>query len=386
MNETATGTGTSTARNSMRVVEQGDTTLCLLFGGNWSIQHDSAGAAGVLQRLQDEKISAVVLSGGDIAGWDSSLITLLLRILERCRARNISVDSSGLPSGVQRLLKLATAIPERSGARKTATREPFLDRIGKQAVDLFEAFLGMLTFLGEVTVAFGRLITGRARFPKDEFFATLKACGVDALPIVSLISLLIGLILAFVGAVQLSLFGAQIYVASLVAIAMVRVMGAVMAGIIMAGRTGAAFSAEIGTMQVNEEIDALQTMGISPMEYLVLPRMLALVIMMPLLCIYADLMGVLGGFIVGVGMLDLTVTEYYHETVRALSLVDFWVGLFQGAVFGVIIALAGCLRGIQCGRSASAVGTATTSAVVTSIVAIVVATAIITVVCNVLGI
>jgi len=244
----------------------------------------------------------------------------------------------------------------------------------------------MLTFLGEVTVAFGRLITGRARFPNDVFFATLKATGVDALPIVSLISLLIGLILAFVGAVQLSMFGAQIYVASLVAIAMVRVMGAVMAGIIMAGRTGAAFSAEIGTMQVNEEIDALQTMGISPMEYLVLPRMLALVIMMPLLCIYADLMGVLGGFIVGVGMLDLTVTEYYHETVRALSLVDFWVGLFQGAVFGVIIALAGCLRGMQCGRSASAVGTATTSAVVTSIVAIVVATAIITVVCNVLGV
>ncbi len=387
MSETPTETGRNSAYvNSMRVVQQGDDTLCLLFSGDWSIQRESADAESSLQRLQDEKISAVAFDGRDLAGWDSALLTFLLRTLERCRARNISVDTGGLPSGVQRLLKLATAIPERSGARKTASREPFLDRVGRQAVDLFEAFLGMLTFLGEVTVAFGRLITGRARFPKDEFFATLKACGVDALPIVSLISLLIGLILAFVGAVQLSMFGAQIYVASLVAIAMVRVMGAVMAGIIMAGRTGAAFSAEIGTMQVNEEIDALQTMGISPMEYLVLPRILALVIMMPLLCIYADLMGVLGGFIVGVGMLDLTVTEYYHETVRALSLVDFWVGLFQGAVFGVIIALAGCLRGMQCGRSASAVGTATTSAVVTSIVAIVVATAIITVVCNVLGV
>jgi phospholipid/cholesterol/gamma-HCH transport system permease protein len=167
---------------------------------------------------------------------------------------------------------------------------------------------------------------------------------------------------------------------------MVRVMGAIMTGIIMAGRTGAAFSAEIGTMQVNEEIDALQTMGISPMEFLVLPRMLALVIMMPLLCIYADLMGIIGGFIVGVGMLGLTPMEYYHETIRSLSLTNFWIGLFHGAVFGVIVALAGCLRGMQCGRSASAVGTATTSAVVTSIVAIVIATAIITVVCNVLGI
>jgi len=386
MSTTAVESGKSADRNSMRVVEQDGNTLCLLFEGDWSIQRDSADAESSLQRLQDEKITAMVFDGRELGGWDSALLTFLLRILERCRGRNISVDTGGLPSGVQRLLKLATAIPERSGARKTADQEPFLDRVGRQAVDLYEAFLGMLTFLGEVTVAFGRLVTGRARFPKDVFFATLKATGVDALPIVSLISLLIGLILAFVGAVQLSMFGAQIYVASLVAIAMVRVMGAVMAGIIMAGRTGAAFSAEIGTMQVNEEIDALQTMGISPMEYLVLPRMLALVIMMPLLCIYADLMGVLGGFIVGVGMLDLTVTEYYHETVRALSLVDFWVGLFQGAVFGVIIALAGCLRGMQCGRSASAVGTATTSAVVTSIVAIVVATAIITVVCNVLGV
>ena len=244
----------------------------------------------------------------------------------------------------------------------------------------------MLSFLGEVTVAVARLATGKARFPRSEFFAVLKSCGAEALPIVSLISLLVGLILAFVGAVQLSMFGAQIYVASLVAIAMVRVMGAIMTGIIMAGRTGAAFAAEIGTMQVNEEIDALQTMGVSPMEFLVLPRMLALVIMMPLLCVYADLMGVLGGFIVGVGMLDLTVTEYYQETVRSISLTNLWIGLFHGAVFGVIVALAGCMRGMQCGRSASAVGTATTSAVVTSIVTIVVATAIITVVCNVLGI
>jgi phospholipid/cholesterol/gamma-HCH transport system permease protein len=370
----------------MRVVQKGDAALCLQLEGDWSIQRDSAEAVSALQILQDTNVSRVVFEARELTGWDSSLITFLLKVLERCRQRSVTADTSGLPSGVQRLLALATAIPERSGARKTASHEPFLSTVGSASIELWKAALGMLAFLGETTVALGRLLSGRARFPKAEFFAILKSCGAEALPIVSLISLLVGLILAFVGAVQLSLFGAQIYVASLVAIAMIRVMGAIMTGIIMAGRTGAAFAAEIGTMQVNEEIDALQTMGVSPMEFLVLPRMLALVIMMPLLCVYADLMGVLGGFIVGVGMLDLTVTEYYQETVRSISLTNLWIGLFHGAVFGVIVALAGCMRGMQCGRSASAVGTATTSAVVTSIVSIVIATAVITVVCNVLGI
>jgi phospholipid/cholesterol/gamma-HCH transport system permease protein len=203
---------------------------------------------------------------------------------------------------------------------------------------------------------------------------------------VSLISLLVGLILAFIGAIQLKIFGAQIYVASLVGIGMVRALAAIMTGIIMAGRTGAAFAAQLGTMQVNEEIDALKTLGVSPMEFLVLPRMLALFLMMPLLSLYANLMGVLGGLLIGVLMLNLNFMEYFNKTKESVSLNDLWVGLFSAAVFGVLVALAGCMRGIQCGRSASAVGEATTSAVVTSIVSIVVAMAVITVVCNVLNI
>ena len=202
----------------------------------------------------------------------------------------------------------------------------------------------------------------------------------------SLITLLVGLILAFVGAIQLKLFGAQVYVADIVGIAMVRVMGAIMTGIIVAGRTGAAFAAQIGTMQVNEEIDALKTMGISPVEFLVIPRMIALIIMMPLLCIYADLMGILGGMVVGVGMLGINPIEYLNRTQEALKLTTFWIGLFHSAVFGVLVALSGCLRGMQCGRSASDVGYAATSAVVTGIVSIIVATAIITFMCEVLGI
>ena len=201
-----------------------------------------------------------------------------------------------------------------------------------------------------------------------------------------LISILLGLILGFVGAIQLKMFGAQLFVADVVGIGMVRVMGAIMTGIIMAGRTGAAFAAQLGTMEVNEEIDALKTLGISPMEFLVLPRMIALIIMMPLLCVYSDLLGIVGGLIVGVGMLDLGLIEYLNRTREALNLTTFGVGLFHSAVFGVLVALSGCLRGMQCERSASAVGYAATSAVVTSIVSIIVATAIITFVCQVLGI
>ena len=159
-----------------------------------------------------------------------------------------------------------------------------------------------------------------------------------------------------------------------------------MTGIIMAGRTGAAFAAQLGTMQVNEEIDALKTLGISPMEFLVLPRMLALALMMPLLCLYANIMGILGGLVVAVSMLDISLIEYFNETVKAVGIWNLWIGLFSSAVFGVIVALAGCMRGMQCGRSASAVGEAATSAVVTAIVGIIVATAIITLATNVLGI
>jgi phospholipid/cholesterol/gamma-HCH transport system permease protein len=244
----------------------------------------------------------------------------------------------------------------------------------------------MLDFLGDAFTAFIRLLRGKARFRRSELFLIIQDCGAKAFPIVSLISVLVGLIFAFIGAIQLKMFGAEIYVADLVAIAMVRVMGAVMTGIIMAGRTGAAFAAQLGTMQVNEEIDALKTMGISPMEFLVLPRMLALMLMMPLLCLYSDLMGILGGLLVAVTMLDVNIMEYYVETKSAVTLTYLWIGLFHSVVFGVLVALAGCLRGIQCGRSASAVGEAATSAVVTGIVSIVVATGIITFLCEVLGI
>jgi phospholipid/cholesterol/gamma-HCH transport system permease protein len=210
--------------------------------------------------------------------------------------------------------------------------------------------------------------------------------GPSALPIVSLISLLVGLILAFVGAVQLALFGAQIYIADLVGLGMTREMGGLMAAIIMSGRTGASYAAQLGTMQVNSEIDALKTMGFEPMEFLVLPRILALILIMPLLCLYADLMGIVGGALVTVSFFDVSLVEYLNRTANAVHLSDFTIGIVKCAVFGVLIALSGCMRGMQCGRSASSVGDAATSAVVTGIVFIVIADSLMTIMCNRLGI
>ena len=361
--------------------------LLISFSGSWKMGNDLSSAEEVLNKIEAANtLRRLAFDAKNLSSWDSGLLAFLIKLIDICAQKTILVDKTALPQGVQRLLALASAVPERAGARKKTIQEPFLSRVGTATIELGRSLPELLAFIGEAFIAFLKLFTGKARFQRQDLWVILQQTGVQALPIVSLISLLVGLILAFVGAVQLRMFGAQIYVADLVGIGMVRVLGAVMTGVIMAGRTGAAFAAELGTMQVNEEIDALQTLGIPPMEFLVLPRLLALMLMMPLLCLYADLMGLLGGLIVGVGMLDLNLMEYINETRSIVNLTHFWIGVFHGFVFGVLVALSGCLRGMQCGRSASAVGQATTSAVVTSIVCIVVATAIITLICEVLKI
>jgi len=362
-------------------------TLHIRLSGDWRIGGSFPSADDVQKQIDsDPRIQRVVFSTEGLTDWGSGLLTFLTKVIRQCRQEKIMVEKTGLPEGALKLIRLASAVPVKKTSQRGKISESFLSRIGRNAIALTYSAGEVLDFIGEAIVALIRLSKGKARFRRSDFTLTLQQCGVQALPIVSLISLLVGLILAFVGAVQLMMFGAQIYVASLVGIAMVRVMGAIMTGIIMAGRTGAAFAAQLGTMQVNEEIDALKTLGISPMEFLVLPRMLALTLMMPLLCLYADLMGILGGLIVGVGMLDLSAVEYFNQTKTSVTLNHFWIGLFHSAVFGVLVALAGCLRGLQCSRSASAVGDAATSAVVTGIVSIIVATAIITIMCNVLGV
>ena len=356
----------------------------LEFAGHWLSQRGLPEPSDALGELQAAGVSRLAFDARQVAAWDSGLVTFVLKLLGETAARGVSADRAGLPDGVRRLIAMAEAVPERQTGR-TGARPPWLARIGAGAIAAARAVTVGLGFLGESLIAFGALVRRRARFRFSDLLLTVQECGPRALGIVSLISFLIGLILAFVGAIQLQQFGASIFVANLVAIAMTREIGGIMTAIVMAGRTGAAFAAQLGTMNTNQEIDALSTMGISPMEFLVLPRLLALIAMMPLLTIYSDLVGILGGADVGIGMLGLGSTEYFEQTRAAVHVSDFLIGIIKSSVFGVVVALAGCLRGMQSGRSAAAVGLAATSAVVTSIVWLIVLDGIFAVVLNVLG-
>jgi phospholipid/cholesterol/gamma-HCH transport system permease protein len=344
--------------------------------GTWTIHSAPPAPEPILAALDSSRLS-LTFSADTLEAWDTRLLIFLKTVLAQARHQEIPVTLEGLPSGVRDLLALAEAVPEQT-ATQTPTAENPISRLGRQTLANLAQCREIATFIGEIILAFMALFTGKRPFKHRDFFAFVQSCGVESLPIVSLISVLVGVILSFVGAVQLQMFGAQIYVANLVGLGMVLEMGALMSGVIIAGRIGASYAAQLGTMQVNEEIDALRTMGISPVGFLVLPRMLALMLMLPLLCIYADIMGILGGSIIGVSMLDLSLVEYLEQTRKTLHLSQCGQGLLKSSVFGVLIGFAGCLRGMQCGRSALAVGEATTSAVVTSIVLIVVSDSIIT--------
>ena len=361
-------------------------TLQAKISGVWKIGAKMPAIATVSAQLEsDQGIRNLVVSAGELQ-WDTTFLTFISGLKRECARRGIRVELQGVPRGAERLLYLAAAVNEKKEDIGKRRRRSFLFVVGSSTVHFFTSTLEMLSFIGGVTLTLLRSIGGKASFRRIDLWNLIEECGAHSLPIITLISVLVGLILAFVGAVQLRLFGAQIYVANLVAIAMAREMGALMTGIIMAGRTGAAFAAQIGTMQLNEEIDALKTLGISPMEFLVLPRLLAMVLMIPLLCLYADFLGILGGAIVGVGMLDITVVQYFTQTQAALDLTNISLGILKGMIFGIIVAMAGCLRGLQSGRSASAVGGAATSAVVTAIVGIIVSDGIFAVLCDILSI
>jgi phospholipid/cholesterol/gamma-HCH transport system permease protein len=348
--------------------------LLIRLGGRWELRRGLASTDDLETELRREpRPSRVAFDTGLLGVWDSSLLAFLTRISSVCRERGVALDPRALPPGLHNLMDLAEAVPERTGARKERNGPAFLERVGANALGVGGVVKDTLSFLGNVTLASRHLIGMNVRYRASDLWLLIQQCGLDALPIVTLISFLVGVILAFVGAIQLQQFGAQIYVANLVGISMTRETGALMTAILMAGRTGAAFAAELGTMKVTQELDALTTAGFSIFEFLVLPRVVALILMMPLLCLYADFVGILGGAVIGVGMLDLSWPMYMGQTIHAVQLGDTVGGVFKSAVYGGLIAGAGCWRGLQAGSSASAVGRAATSAVVTSLVAVIVA-------------
>lgn len=357
----------------------------LVLGGHWCMAAGLPSPESILDRLAPGT-HRLGFDSSRLDDWDSGLPTLIAGLQKLCAGRGIDIDARGLPSGVQRLLALAQAVPEQTVPGRSSETADIFTQVGTAVIEFARGLPALLAFLGEITLACGRLLAGRARFRLRDLWLEIEEVGPRALPIVSVISFLVGLILAYLGADQLKLVGAQIFIADLVAIGMVREVGALMTGVIIAGRTGAAFAAQLGTMQVNEEIDAFKSLGIRAIDFLVLPRMLALMLMVPLLTLYSGFIGMLAGLLVAVTIFDIGVFEYYTETLRALTLTHILVGLSKGSVYGAMIAFAGCLRGMQCGRSAEAVGHAATSAVVTAILLITIVASVMTIVYYQLGI
>ena len=375
-----------TSRDAQLSFDRGaDGAVVVRLAGPWVLRGQRPDASQLERELDPARVRRVTFDARELSGWDSALLAFLVDALQLCKTRGIAAERGGLPDGVRRLLALTDAAPEAAKLRPVG-KPSFLARVGLASLRFADTAAEPVRFLGEVSAAAVRAASFRARINPSDLLLQIQQTGVQALPIVTLIAFLVGLILAFMGAVQLLRFGATIYVADLVTLAMVREMGAVMTAVVLAGRTGAAFAAQLGTMRVTEEIDALRTLGIPPIEYLVLPRIVALVLMMPLLTLYADFWGIVGGAVVATGMLDLTLREFLNEAFAAATLVDVALGVGKSVVFGALIGYAGCLRGMQSGQSASAVGDAATSAVVTSIVFIIVTDGIFAVLCNLLGI
>lgn len=338
------------------------------------------------ENIKTDKFHKVEIIGKDINRWDSSLLLILFEIKKFFDTKGIEVKFKNMPQGVDKMIDLAFIVPEHIDSDNITKNESVLDKIGGFGLNIWEKINKGLDFIAESFLALWCFIRGKSSARKTDFMFIFEDCGPNAMSIVALISFMVGLILAFVGAIQLKTFGAQVFVADLVTIGMIRIMGAIMVGIIMSGRTGASFAASIGTMQVNEEIDALKTMGISWADFLVAPRMAALIIAMPFLTMWADFFGILGGAFVGIMALDIPFIEYFNHTFNAWTMKNFWVGIFHGFVFGFIISICGCYYGINSSKNADGVGEATTKAVVSSIVWLIITTGIITFIFERLGI
>ena len=352
-----------------------DGVAVMSISGDWLLSKPRTPATRIEKSLT-AGIAKLTFDTKSLGAYDSALVCMLFKIYQTCQQMGIVFDDNSLPEGPRELLRLAVAVPEANAAKKNSGKSNILGKVGIRALDVLGAFEDQSRFIGEISIASIKAAFGRARYRLVDLLTIIQKTGPEALPIVALISFLVGLILAFVGAIQLAKYGSEIFVADLVGIAMVREMGAIMVGIVMSGRTGASFAAELGSMKVNEEISAFRTFGISPIEFLVFPRIIALVMMFPLLTIFANVIGMLGGMVIGVGMFDISYEQYANRTLAALDLIQISTGVGKSFIFGIIVACIGCKMGLQCEKSSAGVGQATTSSVVQSITWIIVADAI----------
>ena len=345
--------------------------VCLLKGQGVLTREDWERS---LPSEQLQGVETVVFSCPGELEADSVSLVNVFHLVDHVNAQGCTFDWSSLPENYERLYRILQPSGETG---KTKSREGPLHKLGDRVSRVNREALELATFSGEWILSLCRLIRGQAVFSGKEFGHVLFRVSASALPIVSLISFLVGLIIAFLGAVVLSRFGAEFAVAYLVGYGMLREMGAIMTAVIMAGRTGAAYAAEIGSMKVSEELDALETFGIAPMDYIVLPRLIALFVAMPFLTVYANVIGILSGYPVAAFLMDIPATLFFSELNFVVGFGDLFLGLFKALVFGVLVGTSGCLRGLQCGGGTDAVGVAATRAVVTGITLIILANALI---------
>jgi phospholipid/cholesterol/gamma-HCH transport system permease protein len=352
--------------------------------GDWTIA-EIAGVAPDSPRQILDKASAgrgVAFDSQQLGRWDSTLLVFLASLRREAAARKIQFDDTGLPAAAARLLALsAEALPV---AKRARAPNPLLSRLGHVAIGIAAEAAEVMTLVGDTLLSGGRAMRGQVRMRAVDLMTCIYEAGAAALVIVTIVNVLIGGIVAFVGAVQLRRFGADIFVADLIGVAMIREMVALMTAIIMSGRTGGAYAAHIATMLGNEEIDALGVIGIPVNDYLILPRVLALTGMMPLLYLYGCAVGIFGGFVVAVSMLNLSPRGFIDEISTAVAGGQIVFGLVKSVAFGALIAIVGCRAGLRAGRSAADVGQAATKAVVASIVGVIALDAVFAVCANAL--
>ncbi len=360
-------------------VREGE-TLALQLSGDWRI---TASHPTWEHSLIGARPGRVVLRVAGVGAWDSSLALFLSAARVWCLKHDVALEETGVPREAGKLADLLVRQP--APPAPPLGLPNLLSAVGAATFRFWAETKDLANLVGECVFSMGRFVRGQAQFRWRDCLAEMQQCGAMALPIVGLISFLVGIIMAYQGAVQLRQFGADIYVADMVGLAVIREMGPMMAAIVLAGRTGAAFAATLGNMKANEEIDALVTLGVSPVDFLVMPRITALFLMMPLLALYANGLGVFGGLVISRAILDIPSSLYWAETKTIIDLSDMSTGLIKSAVFGILIGVAGCLRGLQAERSAAGVGSAATSAVVTATLLIIVSDSIFAVVFNILG-
>lgn len=368
--------------------DQGPETGADIQAGNTPLELRCAGA-WVLRAIAElePRLASLARSGSGDLTLDASAITamdtsgawLLQRTLRALEQHGRSVQLRGLRPEFESLLQL---IASRSIVAEAAIVPGLLARIGRQAWTSLGNAFGMLAFLGENTLVLLRSLARPRRLRWRAIAYSLQATGLEALPITGLLSFLMGIVIAYQGAEQLRQFGANIYVADLVGLSMVRELSPMLTAIIVAGRSGSAYAAQIATMKVTEEIDALRTIGVGPLELLVLPKVLALIVALPLLTVYTDVMGVLGGMIMAHAQLDVSFSAFLDRLDVAISLNSYLVGIGKAPVFAVIIALVGCYQGFQVGGSADSVGRQTTLSVVQSVFLVIVIDALFSIVFN----